>query len=74
MSALDETSGLRMGRSSSFAGTLAELAVRNPDELITDLAALAVAKVARIPLITGQPGLAALDPETAVVVLPRHRT
>ena len=57
-----------------FAGTLAELAVAHPDELITDLAALAAAKVTRIPLITGQPGLAALDPDTAVVVLPRRKT
>ncbi len=54
-----------------FAGTLAELAVAHPEEIITDLAAIAAAKVTRLPLVTGQPGLAGLDPDVAVVLLPR---
>ena len=56
-----------------IAGTLAELAVTHPGEIITDLAALAAAKVTRLPLITGQPGLAGLDPAVTVVVL-AHRS
>jgi hypothetical protein len=54
-----------------LAGTLAELAVNHIDEVVTDLAAIAAAKVTRLPLVTGQPGLAGLDPDVAVVVLPR---
>jgi hypothetical protein len=54
-----------------FAGTLAELAVAYPDELITDLVAIAAAKVTRLPLVTGQPELAGLDLDVAVVLLPR---
>jgi hypothetical protein len=56
-----------------FAGTLAELAVAHPDEVVTDLAAIAAAKVTRLPLVTGQPGLAGLDPDVAVVLLPRNK-
>jgi hypothetical protein len=55
------------------AGTLAELAVAHADELVTDLAAIATAKVAGLPLVTGQPSLAALDPDVAVVVLRRNQ-
>jgi hypothetical protein len=55
------------------AGTLAELTPTHPDELATDLAAIAVAKVTGLPLVTGQSGLAALDPDVAVVVLRRQR-
>jgi hypothetical protein len=54
------------------AGTLAALAVTHPDELVTDLAAVATARVTGLPLVTGQPSLAALDPDVAVVVLRRH--
>jgi hypothetical protein len=54
------------------AGTLAELAVAHPEELIADLVSLAVAKVTRLPLVTGQPGLAQLDRDVAVVVLRRR--
>jgi hypothetical protein len=54
-----------------FAGTLAELAVSHPEELTTDLTAIAAAKATRLPLVTGQPGLAGLDPDVAVVLLPR---
>jgi hypothetical protein len=54
------------------AGTLAELAVAHPEELIADLVSLAVAKVTRLPLVTGQPGLAQLDPDVTVVVLRRR--
>ena len=57
--------------SSRVAGTLARLAVDHPDELITDLAAIATAKATGLPLVTGQPGLAGLDPDVAVVLLPR---
>jgi hypothetical protein len=56
-----------------FAGTLAELAVAHPDEVVTGLAAIAAAKVTRLPLVTGQPGLAGLDPDVAVVLLPRNK-
>jgi hypothetical protein len=56
-----------------FAGTLAELAVAHPEEFVTDLAAIAAAKVTRLPLVTGQPGLAGLDPDVAVVLLPRNK-
>ena len=56
-----------------IAGTLAELAVAHPGELITDLAAVAAARVTRLPLITGQSGLAGLDPGVTVIVLP-HRS
>ena len=56
-----------------IAGTLAELAVAHPGELITDLAAVASARVTRLPLITGQSGLAGLDPSVTVIVLP-HRS
>jgi hypothetical protein len=35
-----------------IAGTLAELAVTHPDRLIADLAAIAAAKVTRLPLVT----------------------
>ena len=55
------------------AGTLAELAVAHPDEIITDLAAIAAAKATRLPLITGQPALAGLDSAVTVIVLP-HRS
>jgi hypothetical protein len=55
------------------AGTLAELAVAHPDQLTADLAAVAVARVLRLPLVTGQPDLAGLDPDVAVIVLPRSR-
>ena len=37
------------------AGTIAELAVLHPEELVTDLASIAVAKVLRLPLVTGHP-------------------
>jgi len=56
------------------AGTIAELAVRHPDELVTDLAAVATAKVLGLPLVTGIPDLAGLDPDIATVVLPRRRS
>ncbi len=56
-----------------LAGTLAELAVAHPDQLVSDLAAVAAAKVTRLPLITGQPDLAGLDPDVAVVVLRRRQ-
>lgn len=55
------------------AGTIAELAVRHPEELVTDLASIAAAKVLRLPLVTGIPDLARLDPDLATVVLPRRR-
>ena len=55
-----------------IAGTIAELAVAHPDELVVDLAAVAAAKVTRLPLVTGQPSLAGLDADVAVVVLPRN--
>jgi hypothetical protein len=54
------------------AGTIAELAVRHPDELVTDLAAVATARVLRLPLVTGIPDLARLEPDIATVVLPRR--
>jgi hypothetical protein len=56
------------------AGTIAELAVRYPDELVTDLAAVAAAKTLRLPLVTGLPDLAGLDPDIATVVLPRRQS
>lgn len=56
-----------------IAGTLAELSALHPDELIADLAAVSAAKVTRLPLVTGQPGLAGLDPDVAVVLLPRAK-
>lgn len=55
-----------------IAGTIAELAAAHPDELIADLAAIAAAKITRLPLVTGQRDLATLDPDVAVVVLARH--
>jgi hypothetical protein len=55
-----------------LAGTLAELAVAHPDGLVSDLAAVAAAKVTGLPLVTGQPDLAGLDPDVAVVVLRRR--
>jgi hypothetical protein len=55
-----------------LAGTLAELAVAHPDELVSDLAAVAAAKVTGLPLVTGQPDLAGLDPDVAVIVLRRR--
>ena len=55
-----------------LAGTLAELAVAHPDELVSDLAAVAAAKVTGLPLVTGQPDLAGLDPDVAVMVLRRR--
>jgi hypothetical protein len=55
------------------AGTIAELAVRHPDELVTDLAAVAAARVLRLPLVTGIPDLAGLDADVATIVLPRHQ-
>jgi hypothetical protein len=54
------------------AGTIAELAVRHPDELVTDLAAIAAATVLRLPLVTGFPHLAGLEADIATVVLPRR--
>lgn len=56
------------------AGTIAELAVRHPDELVTDLAAVAAAKVLRLPLVTGIPDLAGLDADVATIVLPRRQS
>lgn len=56
------------------AGTIAELAVAYPDELVTDLAAVAAAKVLRLPLVTGLRDLAGVEPDVATVVLPRRRT
>ena len=51
---------------------LVDLAIAHPDQLIVDLTALAVAKVTHLPLVTGQPDLVGLDPDVAVVVLPRR--
>jgi hypothetical protein len=56
------------------AGTIAELAVRHPDELVTDLAAVAAAKVLRLPLVTGIADLAGLDADVATIVLPRRQS
>lgn len=56
------------------AGTIAELAVRHPDGLVTDLAAVAAAKVLRLPLVTGIPDLSGLDPDIATIVLPRRQS
>lgn len=55
------------------ATTIAELAARHPDELVTDLAAIAAAKALRLPLVTGIPDLSGLEPDIATVVLPRRR-
>jgi hypothetical protein len=55
-----------------IVGTTAELAVAHPDELVADLAAVATAKVLRLPLVTGQPDLVGLDADLAVVLLPRR--
>ncbi len=54
-----------------FAGTLAELVVAHPEQLIAALAAVAAAKVLQLPLVTGQPDLAGLDSDVAVVLLRR---
>ncbi|MGD9702808.1 MAG: hypothetical protein AB7Q42_05300 [Acidimicrobiia bacterium] len=68
-------------RAHLLAGTLAELTVAHPDQLVSDSAVVAVvaavdavaaAKVARLPLVTGQPDLAGLDPDVAVILLPRR--
>ena len=59
--------------SNRVARTLCGLAGDNPDEMIADLAAVATAKVTRLPLVTGQADLAALDPDVATVVLARQR-
>jgi hypothetical protein len=63
------------GRLTDIRGDLALIgpmvSVAHRDELITDLAAVAAAKVTKLPLVTGQPGLAGLDPDVAVIVLPR---
>ena len=54
-----------------FASTLVELAIAHPEEIVADLAAIAAAKMTRLPLVTGQAHLAGLDPDVAVVLLPR---
>lgn len=57
-----------------FRKTIAEVAVRHPEELVTDLADLAAGKVLGLPLVIGIPDLAGLDPDIATVVLPRRRS
>jgi hypothetical protein len=56
------------------AGSLADLVVSHPDELACDLAAMAAARSVGLPLVTGLPELARVDPAVAVVVLPRLST
>ncbi len=57
----------------TIAGTLAELAVDQPDEIIADLASVATAKATGLPLVTGLPHLADLDRRITVVVLAHRR-
>lgn len=54
-----------------FASTLVDLAVAHPNEIVADLAAVATAKTTKLPLVTGQPDLAGIEPDVATVVLPR---
>jgi len=55
-----------------FAASLADLALDHPEEAVSDLVAVATARALDLPLLTGLPHLAALDPEADVIVLPRR--
>jgi hypothetical protein len=57
---------------SRYLATLTDLACRRSDLPIGDVSALALARTAHLPLVTGLADLAGVDPEVAVMVLPRH--
>jgi hypothetical protein len=57
---------------SRYATELVGMACRHSELGIADLASLAVAKANKLPLITGVADLAGVDPDIAVVVLPRQ--
>lgn len=58
---------------SRYLATLTDLACTRSDLPIADVAALALARTAHLPLVTGLADLAGADPEVAVMVLPRQR-
>jgi hypothetical protein len=55
-----------------YLATLTELACARGDLSISDVAALGLARAARLPLVTGVASLAGADPEVAVLVLARR--
>ena len=55
-----------------FATSFVDMACRHSEVGIADLACLGLAKAAKLPLITGVAELAGLDPDIAVIVLPRR--
>jgi hypothetical protein len=56
---------------SRYLATLTDLACARSDLSIGDAAALALARAAHLPLVTGVADLAGVDPEVAVFVLSR---
>ena len=57
---------------SRYLAALTEMSCAQGDLSISDVAALALAKTARLPLVTGLAELAGLEPDIAVFVLPRR--
>jgi len=55
-----------------YLAALTEMSCAQADLSISDVAALALARTARLPLVTGLAELAGLEPDIAVFVLPRR--
>jgi len=55
-----------------YLATLTDLACANSELSVGDAAALALARAAHLPLVTGIAELAGVDPEVAVMVLARR--
>jgi hypothetical protein len=50
-----------------FATSVAELALEHPEQIVGDLVAVAAARELELPLLTGQPDLAGLAPDTMLL-------
>lgn len=57
---------------SRYLAALTEMSCAQGELPISDVAALALARTARLPLITGLAELAGIEPDVAVFVLPRR--
>lgn len=58
----------------TYLASLTDLACARSDLSIGDIAAVALARAARLPLVTGIADLAGVDPAVSVLVLARHHT
>lgn len=57
---------------SRYLAALTEMSCARSELSIADVAALALARTARLPLVTGLPEFAGIEPDIAVFVLPRR--